>query len=187
MPAQAPSFVRPLRLRFQPLLTQLRAGALALVFSTMCGLLVATFLIQVTRVSGASMEPTLEDRDCLLVDRLPYEVGTPQPGDIVTLFYPANPDRVFIKRVIASEHQSVQIVNGHVFVDGVSQHDDYVDAAFRSHENWGPELVDDGYYFVLGDHRNASSDSREWGFVPRKYVIGKVALRWWPLWRLRMF
>src|SRR5262245_58336118 len=187
MPAQAPSIDRLFKLRFQPLLTQLRTGLLALVFSAMCGLLIATFLIQLTRVSGPSMEPTLEDRDCLLVDRLPYELGMPQPGDIVTLYYPADPERVFIKRVIALEHQSVQLVNGQVCVRGSSLHGDYVNAAFRSHENWGPELVDDGYYFVMGDHRNDSSDSREWGFVPTKYVIGKVALRWWPLWRLRMF
>jgi signal peptidase I len=187
VPMQAPPIAKPFKLRTQPLLMQVAGSALALVFSAMCVVLVATFLIQVTRVAGLSMEPTLENRDCLLVDRLSYEVGTPQQGDIVTLYYPADPDRVFIKRLIATEHQSVRIVNGQVFVDESSLRDDYVDSAFRSHENWGPERVDEGYYFVMGDHRNDSSDSREWGFVPRKYVIGKVTLRWWPLQRFKVF
>ena len=187
MPAQAPTIAKPLRLRLQPAAIPLFASALALVFSAMGLVLTATFLVQLTRVSGPSMQPTLQDQDCLLVNRLSYEFGTPQSGDIVTLYYPADPDRVLIKRVIATEHQSVQIVNGRVFVDGAPLRDDYVGAAFRSHENWGPELVDDGYDFVMGDHRNDSSDSREWGFVPRKYLIGKVTLRLWPLGRFRIF
>jgi len=185
--AQTPWIAKPFKLRAQPLLTHVVGSALTLAFSAMCVVLIATFLVQVTRVSGPSMQPTLDNRDCLLVDRLSYEFGTPQPGDVVTLYYPADPDRVFIKRVIATEHQSVQIVKGRVFVDGVPLRDDYVDSAFRSHENWGPERVDDGYDFVMGDHRNDSSDSREWGFVPRKYVIGKVTLRWWPLQRFKVF
>jgi signal peptidase I len=187
VPMQAPPIVKPFKLRTHPLVIQVAGSALALVFSAMCVVLVATFLIQVTRVAGPSMEPTLENRDCLLVDRLSYEVGVPQQGDIVTLYYPADPDRVFIKRVIATEHQSVRIVNGQVFVDGSPLRDDYVNSAFRSHENWGPERVDDGYYFVMGDHRNDSSDSREWGLVPRKYVIGKVTLRWWPPQHFKVF
>jgi signal peptidase I len=187
VPFQAPSIARPIKLRVHPWLSPVGSGALALVFAAMCGVLVTTFLLQLTRVSGPSMEPTLESRDCLLVDRLAYEIGTPQPGDIVTLYYPADPDRVFIKRVIATEHQSVQIVAGRVFVDGAPVPDDYVVSAFRSHDNWGPERVDDGYYFVMGDHRNDSSDSREWGFVPRRYLIGKVSLRWWPLQHFRIF
>ena len=187
MPAQARSMVKPLKLRLQPFAAQLATSALVLVFSTMGLVLAATFLMQITRVSGPSMQPTLDDHDCLLVNRLSYELGTPHAGDIVTLYYPADPERVFIKRVIATEHQSVQIVNGRVFVDGVPMRDDYVGAAFRSYENWGPEVVDDGYYFVMGDHRNDSSDSREWGFVPRRYVIGRVAFRWWPLGRVQFF
>lgn len=187
VPVQAPPLTRPIKLRVPSRLTQVGSGALALVFAAMCGVLVTTFVLQVTRVNGPSMQPTLESRDCLLVDRLAYEMGTPQPGDIVTLYYPADPDRVFIKRVIATEHQSVQILAGRVFVDGLPVRDDYVVSAFRSHDNWGPERVDDGYYFVMGDHRNDSSDSREWGFVPRRYLIGKVTLRWWPLQHFRIF
>jgi len=187
VPAQGRSIAEPFKLRLHPILTHLASGVMALVFAAMGLLIVVTFLMQVTRVNGSSMQPTLRDNDCVLVNRLTYELGTPRPGDIVTLYYPADPDRVFIKRVIATDEQSVQIINGRVFVDGAPLRDDYVDAAFRSHENWGPEIVDDGYYFVMGDHRNASSDSREWGLVPRKYVIGKVTVRWWPFGRFRIF
>ena len=187
VPAQGPSIAEPFKLRLHPILTHVAASMMALVFATMCVLIVATFLMQVTRVAGPSMQPTLQDHDCLLVNRLAYELGAPRSGDIVTLYYPADPDRVFIKRVIATEHQSVQIVNGRVSVDGTTVRDDYVESSFRSHDNWGPERVDDGYYFVMGDHRNDSSDSREWGFVPRRYVIGKVTLRWWPLQHFRIF
>jgi signal peptidase I len=165
----------------------LTTGTLALLFFGMSVVLMATFVIQLMRVNGASMQPTLDDHDYLVVDRLSYELGTPKPGDIVTLYYPFDPDRVFVKRVIAVDGQSVQIVDGRVFVDGAAVRDDYIEPAYRSHDNWGPELVSDGYCFVLGDHRNKSYDSREWGFVPRKYVIGKVTLRWWPLLHLKVF
>jgi signal peptidase I len=164
------------------------AGVSLIVLFVAIGVLFATtFVIQLRRVDGASMQPTLDNHDFLVVDRLAYEIGTPQPGDIVTLYYPFDPDRVFIKRVIAVEGQSVQIVDGHVYVDGAPVRDDYVGPAFRSRDNWGPEVVTSGHCFVLGDHRNMSSDSREWGLVPRKYVIGKVALRWWPLAHLTLF
>jgi signal peptidase I len=65
--------------------------------------------------------------------------------------------------------------------------DSYVSPAYRSHENYGPVTVRPGYYFVLGDHRNDSSDSREWGLVPKKYIVGKIDARWWPLAQARVF
>jgi signal peptidase I len=177
----------PFRLGTHRRLVTITSGALAVVFVAMSVLVAATFVIQLRRVDGASMQPTLNDHDLVLVDRLAYELGTPQPGDIVTLYYPFDPDRVFVKRVIAVDGQSVEIVDGQVFVDGAAVQDDYVGPTFRSHDNWGPELVSSGHCFVLGDHRNMSSDSREWGLVPRKYVIGKVALRWSPLVHLTLF
>jgi signal peptidase I len=149
--------------------------------------LIVTFGFQVARVDGLSMAPTLEDHDRLIVNKLVYELGDPRPGDIVMLYYPLNPDKMFVKRVIAREGDVVRIVDGHVYVNDVQLHDDYVPEEFRSHDDWGPQVVQQGYYFVMGDHRNNSSDSRHWGQVPKKYIVGKVKLRWWPLQDARIF
>ena len=92
-----------------------------------------------------------------------------------------------MKRVIAEEGDTVRIVDGKVFVNELPLPDNYVLPEFQSHENHGPEVVPEGYYFVMGDHRNNSSDSRHWGHVPKKYIIGKVQLRWWPISRAQLF
>ena len=150
-------------------------------------ILIVTFGFQVARVEGLSMAPTLEDQDRLIVNKLAYRIGEPRRGDIVMLYYPLNPDKSFVKRVIAEEGDSVHIVDGRVYVNDVPLNDDYVPAEYRSHDDWGPQVIPDGYYFVMGDHRNNSSDSRHWGMVPKKYIIGKVQLRWWPVPTARMF
>ena len=149
--------------------------------------LIVTFGFQVARVDGLSMAPTLEDHDRLIVNKLVYEVGEPRPGDIVMLYYPLNPEKMFVKRVIAKEGDTVRIVDGRVSVNDQPLHDDYVPAEFRSHDDWGPQVVQQGYYFVMGDHRNNSSDSRHWGPVPKKYIVGKVKVRWWPIQDARIF
>jgi signal peptidase I len=154
--------------------------------------LIVTFGFQVARVEGQSMAPTLEDQDRLIVNKLAYRMGEPQRGDIVMLYYPINPDKSFVKRVIAEEGDEVRIEDGRVYVKTPSGYevqlaDDFVPPEFRSYEDFGPELVKDGYYFVMGDHRNNSSDSRHWGQVPKKYIIGKVQLRWWPIPNARVF
>jgi signal peptidase I len=175
------------RLRIPPAVVSV-AIRLQVLVSVLIGIaFIGTFGFQVSRVDGFSMAPTLEDHDRLIVDRLVYELGTPRPGDIVMLYYPVDPDKVFVKRVIAQEGDSVRIVGGRVFVNDMPLREDYVDARFRSYEDWGPEVISDGYYFVMGDHRNGSMDSRDWGLVPRKYIIGKVKIRWWPLQHVAAF
>jgi signal peptidase I len=149
--------------------------------------LIVTFGFQVARVEGQSMAPTLEDQDRLIVNKLVYRLGSPRRGDIVMLYYPINPDKSFVKRVIAEERDTVRIMDGRVYVNDVPMQDDYVPVEYRSHEDWGPQVIPDGYYFVMGDHRNNSSDSRHWGMVPKRYIIGKVQLRWWPVPAARVF
>jgi signal peptidase I len=163
------------------------AGLQTLVSAAVYATLIVTFGFQVARVDGQSMAPTLEDHDRLIVNKLVYEVGEPRPGDIVMLYYPLNPEKMFVKRVIAKEGDTVRIVDGHVTVNDEPLHDDYVPAEFRSHDDWGPQVVQQGYYFVMGDHRNNSSDSRHWGPVPKKYIVGKVKVRWWPIADARIF
>jgi signal peptidase I len=149
--------------------------------------LIVTFGFQVARVDGLSMAPTLEDHDGLLIDKFVYEYSEPRPGDIVMLYYPRDPVRLFVKRLIAREGDRVAILDGEVTINGRSLLDDYVSPDYRSHDDWGPTIVPEGYYFVMGDHRNSSSDSRHWGMVPKKYILGKVKIRWWPLHDIRIF
>jgi signal peptidase I len=149
--------------------------------------LIVTFGFQVARVEGMSMAPTLEDQDRLIVNKLAYRIGEPHHGDIVMLYYPIDPNKSFVKRVIAEEGDTVRIVDGHVFVNEAPMKDDFVPEEYRSHDDYGPRVVDEGYYFVMGDHRNNSSDSRHWGFVPKRYIIGKVQIRWWPIPTARVF
>jgi signal peptidase I len=163
------------------------SGIQTLLSAAVYATLIVTFGFQVARVDGLSMAPTLEDHDRLIVNKLVYELGEPRPGDIVMLYYPLNPEKMFVKRVIAKEGDTVRIVDGHVYVNDAQLHDDYVPEEFRSHDDWGPTTVQQGYYFVMGDHRNNSSDSRHWGPVPKKYIVGKVKVRWWPIQDARIF
>lgn len=149
--------------------------------------LIVTFGFQVARVEGLSMAPTLDDQDRLIVNKLVYRLSSPRRSDIVMLYYPLNPDKSFVKRVIAEEGDQVRIVDGRVYVNDVPLPDDYVPEEYRSHDDWGPQVIPEGYYFVMGDHRNNSSDSRHWGMVPKKYIIGKVQIRWWPVPQARVF
>ncbi len=166
---------------------EIASGIQTLVSAAVYATLIVTFGFQVARVDGLSMAPTLEDHDRLIVNKLVYELGDPRPGDIVMLYYPLNPEKMFVKRVIAKEGDTVRIVDGRVYVNDQPLHDDYVPNEFRSHDDWGPQVIQQGYYFVMGDHRNNSSDSRHWGPVPKKYIVGKVKVRWWPLQDARIF
>ena len=165
------------------LLAWVRTLAQATVYAT----LVVTFVVQVARVEGQSMAPTLADQDHLIVDKLSYQFSAPQRGDIVMLYYPLDPEKSYVKRVIAEEGDTVRVVDGHVYVNDVAVRDDFVAVEYRSHDDWGPQVIPEGYYFVMGDHRNGSSDSRHWGNVPKKYIVGKVQVRWWPVPHARVF
>jgi signal peptidase I len=149
--------------------------------------LIVTFGFQIARVEGLSMAPTLADQDRLVVNKFIYRVSAPRKGDIVMLYYPVNPDKSFVKRVIAEEGDQVRLVDGKVFVNDVPMPDEFVIPEYRSHDDFPSTVVPEGYYFVMGDHRNNSSDSRHWGMVPKKYIIGRVQLRWWPIPTARIF
>jgi signal peptidase I len=172
---------------FQQIKDELWAWVKTLVSAGVYATLIVTFGVQVARVEGQSMAPTLADQDRLIVNKFAYQIGEPRRGDIVMLYYPLNPLKSFVKRVIAEEGDVVRIVDGHVYVNDIPLKEDYVPAEYRSHDDWGPQVVQEGYYFVMGDHRNNSSDSRHWGFVPKRYIIGKVQLRWWPVPTARVF
>jgi signal peptidase I len=181
----APQYRQPSRV--QQVQEELIAWLKTLFSAAVYAILIVTFGFQVARVEGQSMAHTLEDQDRLIVNKLVYRIGEPRRGDIVMLYYPLNPDKSFVKRVIAEEGDTVRIVDGRVYVNDIPLKDDYVSTEYRSHDDWGPQIIPEGYYFVMGDHRNNSSDSRHWGMVPKRYIIGKVQLRWWPVPTARVF
>ena len=159
--------------------------ALALVAVLGVGVLGAVLAVpivfRVARVEGQAMAPTLRDQDRLLVYRFAYHAKRPQRGDIVMMHYPVDPSKLFVKRVIAQAGDRLHIRQGRVYLNDQPYDDSYVRPEFRGAGDWGPSVVPDGTYFVMGDRRNNSSDSRHWGFVPAKYIVGKVTLRWWPI------
>jgi signal peptidase I len=177
----------PAGVRLAQVKEELVAWVKTLMSAAVYAVLIVTFLFQVARVEGQSMTPTLEDQDRLIVNKLVYRIGEPRRGDIVMLYYPLNPEKSFVKRVIAEEGDTVRIVDGRVYVNDIPLKDDYVASEYRSHDDWGPQVIPEGYDFVMGDHRNNSSDSRHWGMVPKKYIIGKVQIRWWPVPTARVF
>ena len=166
---------------------ELVAWVKTLVSAAVYAVLIVTFGFQVARVEGQSMAPTLEDQDRLIVNKLVYRIGEPRRGDIVMLYYPLNPDKSFVKRVIAEEGDTVRIVDGRVYVNDIPLQGRLRAGRVPQPRRLGAAGDPRGYYFVMGDHRNNSSDSRHWGMVPKKYIIGKVQLRWWPVPTARVF
>lgn len=130
------------------------------------------------RVEGDSMEPSLYDGQFVVVNRLAYMLGSPQRGDIVVFPFPLNPDRRFIKRIIGLPGDTIKVQNGQVFVNGALLEEPYISDRPAYNSQW---VVSRDEVFVLGDNRNHSSDSQNWGAVPMDSVIGKAVLVYWPL------
>ena len=146
-----------------------------------------TYQFQVARVDGRAMEATLNDQDRLLVNKAVYRGQDPGHGDIVMLRYPKNPEKKFVMRIIGVGGDELRMENGAVFRNGTPLDEPYVLEADRSADDMLPRQIPPGFYFVMGDRRNNSSDSRHWGVVPREYVLGKVTRRWWPVSQARTF
>jgi signal peptidase I len=176
--------MRPISLETSPwrnAASELLAWARTLTSAAVYATLIVTFGFQVARVEGRSMEPTLHDQDRLVVNKLAYQLHDPVVGDVVMLRHPSTPGLSLVKRVIAAPGDTVAFSNGVVFRNGIAVDEKFLAADLRSFEDRDAIVVPEGYYFVLGDHRNNSSDSRAFGPVPKKYILGRVQVRWWPL------
>jgi signal peptidase I len=149
--------------------------------------LIVTFGFQVARVEGRSMEPTLHDQDRLIVNKLAYHVADPQVGDVVMLLHPNSPGQSLVKRVVAAPGDRVAFRDGVVVRNGTPTDEEFIPVDHRSFETRPLVVVPEGHYFVLGDHRNNSSDSRIFGPVPKKYILGRIQVRWWPFADARSF
>ncbi len=162
----------------------LRALKIALAIAVALVLLNA-YVVQRGRVRLSSMEPTLHDGEWVLFEKVMMHRGGPKRFDIVVFKAPNDPDKVFIKRVVALPNEVVEARKGDLFVDNeprtLPEGVDWGEAEF------GPELVSAAHYFVVGDNLAESQDSRTWGCVPRDYVLGRVIWRFWPPGRWRIF
>jgi signal peptidase I len=158
-----------------------------LVSAAVYATIIVTFGFQVARVDGESMIPTLENHDRLIVNKLVYSWTDPKVGDVVMHYWPDDPSKSFVKRVVAAEGDTIRSDAGKIYRNEVLMDDSFIPDEYRMQDTWGPVVVRRGYYFVLGDHRNNSLDSRSWGEVPKKYIIGKIQLRWWPVNHARIF
>jgi signal peptidase I len=158
------------------ILEYVQAFAVAIVLAAF----IITFIAQSFVVEGSSMEPSLHNRERLLVNKLVYRFRKPVYGDVVVFRYPANPKRRFIKRVIGIPGDEVEVRDGFVFLNGMTLDEDYT--MDLTYGYFGPKTVPDGHYFVLGDNRNNSDDSRypDVGFVPMSNIVGKASFIWWP-------
>ena len=140
-----------------------------------------TFVAQAFRVQGTSMLPLLEDSERIIVNKFIYRFHPIQRGDVVVFWYPKDPSVSFIKRVVGVPGDTVELRRGALFVNDHRVAEGYVRPQFNDDETHSKVSVAKGYYFVLGDHRNSSNDSRSWGEVPEKYIYGKAVFRFWPL------
>ena len=149
-------------------------------------ILFGVFFVQPVVVEGTSMLPVLHDGERLLVDKLVYykiqsvSWGHINRGDVVVFWYPNDPDKSYVKRVIGLPGETVEMRAGKVFVNGTQLQEDYLDPNYNeAMPSYPPKRVEDHHYFVMGDNRDNSSDSRYWGTVPEKYIYGKAFFRYW--------
>jgi len=158
-----------------------------LIFALMIAVLVVVFIVQPVKVEGTSMLPRLHDGERIFVNKLIYYdefrwAPKIERGDIVVFWFPDDPSKSYIKRVIGLPGDTIEVHEGLVRVNGRDIEETYLDPRLNlSHRSQAPIYVRPNYYFVMGDNRDNSSDSRIWGLVPKKYIYGKALFRYWPL------
>ncbi len=162
-------------------------GALSLLrdiaISVVLAVVLIVFIYQPVKVEGTSMMPGLTDQERIFINKYTYKLGAGSINreDLVVFHYPNDPSQSYIKRIIGVPGDTVEIRNGVVYVNDKKLDEPYVPPEYRDGVPMGKETVPPDYYFVLGDHRSSSNDSRVWGFVGRKAIYGKAVFVYWPL------
>src|SRR5947209_5258514 len=153
-----------------------------LLLSVLIALLVILFLYRPVKVEGTSMMPTLFDQERLFINQFSYKfgLGDIKRGDTVVFWSPEDRTQSYIKRVIGVPGDTVAVDDGYVLLNGKKLVENYVPLEYRDDRSYSPRVVPAGEYFVLGDHRSSSNDSRAWGFVPRNFIYGKAVFVFWP-------
>jgi signal peptidase I len=148
--------------------------------SVAASVLIIMFLYQPVRVEGTSMLPRLEDHDRLFINKFVYHFASIHHGDVVVFHYPRDPVKSYIKRVIAVPGDRLRIDHGLVILNGEAVKEPYVPEEFRDTKSMQELIVPEDEYFMMGDHRSISSDSREFGPVDRDLIYGKAVFVYWP-------
>jgi signal peptidase I len=152
-----------------------------LILSVLLAFIVIVFLYQPVQVEGTSMMPRLENHERIFINKFLYRFRPIERGDVVVFSYPLDMSKSYIKRVIGLPGDVVSIRDGHVLVNGKPLPEPYVPPNYLNDQSYAPVVVGRDNYFVLGDHRSSSSDSREWGTVDRKLIYGKAVFVYWPM------
>jgi signal peptidase I len=153
----------------------------SLVIAAVLALIIRSFLFTPFYIPSPSMEPTLYPGDRIIVNRLAYRLGEPQRGDIVVFRYPLDPSRDYVKRVVAVGGDTVEARDNVLYINGQPQPPASYLPPGVVYSDFGPIKVPPNNYFMMGDNRNNSADSRVWGTLDRKLIIGKAVLVYWPL------
>ena len=159
----------------------LRAWVRDVVISVVIAAIIIVFLYQPVKVEGTSMMPWLTDQERIFVNKFVYRFGEIQRGDIVVFWFPLDASKSYIKRVVGLPGDVVEIDRGTVLVNRKPVEENYVPEQYRDRMSYDPVTVKPDHYYVLGDHRNASNDSRTWGTVERRRIYGKAVFVYWPL------
>lgn len=155
-----------------------------LLLSVFLAFILIVFVYQPVKVEGTSMMPSLTDQERIFINKFTYRFGgvdAIERGDMVVFWFPLDRTKSYIKRVIAVPGDNVEIELGKVLVNGKEIDEPYVPAEYRDSQSYPPTRINDGQYFVLGDHRSSSNDSRAWGTVERRFIYGKAVFVYWPL------
>ena len=164
---------------------RLRAGFGVWVRDLMISLGISAFIIiflyQPVKVEGTSMMPSLEDQERIFVNKFVYRLEPIERGDVVVFRYPRDPSKSYIKRVIGMEGDRIRIDGGQVYVNDEALDEDYVPPAYTDARSYPDTVVPLHSYFVLGDHRSMSNDSRDFGPVNQSYIYGKAVFGYWPM------
>jgi len=158
-----------------------RSWSRDLVVSLAISVFIILFLYQPVRVEGTSMLPMLEDQDRLFINKFAYRFGDIQRGDVVVFLYPHDHTKSYIKRVIALPGDDLRIDHGQVWVNGLAIKESYVPLKYEDDRSQPEMIIPKGEYFVMGDHRSISSDSRDFGPVSRPLIYGKASFVYWPM------
>ena len=152
-----------------------------LVVSLAISAFIIIFLYQPVKVEGTSMMPSLEDQERIFVNKFVYRLEPIERGDVVVFRYPRDPSKSYIKRVIGMEGDDIRIDGGQVYVNGKALDETYVPSEYTDQRSYPETIVPPHCYFVLGDHRSMSNDSRDFGSVNQSFIYGKAVFGYWPM------